>query len=707
MSELPVNSLKGYDTVIQVSQEAIQKQLGVLWGTKVKKPTPNGPRHLIDHEFNLHTMIDAKKKDGTVERRTSREGFDGYVNCPTIDFTGYAVGFDERYTTAKVSFTFTTADKVFKPVDIPKGKDHNSFFTFLEKYFDEELGAEQLRKVPININGWTISWKGIVAQKSIDDILDTIVGSTYVTSGVQKSLTVDSTIFSVSSIFCLFESGQVATSFEIINDKGERNNDVTLRTNMTTQLNVIFCPKPDAEGVPNPKNPFVLGYSISQSKPPIQQTSGTITHETPPYFLPKSVDLTITPGLTSTYSKGALNFCMLTHRLPGETEPTVNPLSTSQARAGRFEKSFFETLKMKANPGSTDAMIAFSSGIFYDNWIVKDVAKRFKVDYTSEFFAIDERKDQDNSLSKLCAFQSPIETTSNRKYTCVEGLTNKILRRREDVEDGFPVQLCDGFDIHFKKAISYTSTYADDNTIGNSLDDTKRRVKLKVTAVLDYVMEWNWHSSAVADLSGVTDVITGVFSGNLDEAARKHLAATTGDSKWKTFGTTYGTAILGYEFEIGADPKDRGKFQITGKKGLHKDSSGIRHLKGRGPTTRVENGDITGFSQYGLYTDIVWDANFSGLSNIIPIIRDKFEETTTELKSGLERLGDIFVNRISGVGENLVDRLAGTIIMPAGDVFMFKGLSTDENGNVYSGVTYDTPVGGTVELEGGYDVGRI
>ena len=39
---------------------------------------------------------------------------------------------------------------------------------------------------------------------------------------------------------------------------------------------------------------------------------------------------------------------------------------------------------------------------------------------------------------------------------------------------------------------------------------------------------------------------------------------------------------------------------------------------------------------------------------------------------------------------NGLDGISTKIIMPAGDVFLFDGLNTDDKGNLYSGITYST-----------------
>jgi hypothetical protein len=62
-------------------------------------------------------------------------------------------------------------------------------------------------------------------------------------------------------------------------------------------------------------------------------------------------------------------------------------------------------------------------------------------------------------------------------------------------------------------------------------------------------------------------------------------------------------------------------------------------------------------------------------------------------------------NAIKGLDSNL----KATIILPASDVFLFKGLSCDSNAILLSIVTYDTPTSGEMErkLAEGWSFARM
>lgn len=71
-----------------------------------------------------------------------------------------------------------------------------------------------------------------------------------------------------------------------------------------------------------------------------------------------------------------------------------------------------------------------------------------------------------------------------------------------------------------------------------------------------------------------------------------------------------------------------------------------------------------------------------------------------ELKAFCKSLCVGVTGKLKKAVTGLADSLSTTVIMPAGDVFMFKGLNTDAQGNVYSGITYSTPSGGEVKAQG-------
>jgi hypothetical protein len=78
----------GYDAMVSISNEAILKQLEVLYETEVKPYVVGGPKYLIDRELHLHETLNFGKP--------FRVGIDRYICClqillnPTHATTGAA-----------------------------------------------------------------------------------------------------------------------------------------------------------------------------------------------------------------------------------------------------------------------------------------------------------------------------------------------------------------------------------------------------------------------------------------------------------------------------------------------------------------------------------------------------------------------------------------------------------------------------------------
>ena len=160
------NTIAGFDSVISISQEAINKQLEVLYKTPVKNPEKKGPRFLIDHEMHFHRLL-KNKTGGFVP---SKDGLDAYVSCPIIDFSGDKLrDKNERMTTARISFTFRSSLQI----DGPGPSGVKSIYFVKEEVVDED-GSTETKYEPKDVTGWTMSWEGKVGQK---DIANTLHGS--------------------------------------------------------------------------------------------------------------------------------------------------------------------------------------------------------------------------------------------------------------------------------------------------------------------------------------------------------------------------------------------------------------------------------------------------------------------------------------------------------------------------------------------------
>lgn len=195
---------------------------------------------------------------------------------------------------------------------------------------------------------------------------------------------VDSKIFTVSSIFCLFQETRIAESFKVHGPNGvtlgvEAQDIVnTFSTSISTYFSLLQKSQ-GVKGAPTVDNPFVLGYSISQKLPDIHDIDFSASGDhTPVYFQPKQWSLSVTPGKVQADSglkttSGTLNYCMFTHRKDQVGPIDVDP---SDLNAGVFANTFFDITKSfgktKDSNGVTqgyDGIMAFSKEIFSDLWL--------------------------------------------------------------------------------------------------------------------------------------------------------------------------------------------------------------------------------------------------------------------------------------------------------------------------------------------------
>ena len=112
-------------------------------------------------------------------------------------------------------------------------------------------------------------------------------------------------------------------------------------------------------GITTPDNPFVLGYGITQK--------AAADDARPPYFVPKSCDLTTSAGVDP--SPGTLNYCLLTHRADGDAERTTSP--ESNPLAGVPETPLFSTTKAT----SGDGVLGLCQDIMFPRYIVQTIGE--------------------------------------------------------------------------------------------------------------------------------------------------------------------------------------------------------------------------------------------------------------------------------------------------------------------------------------------
>jgi hypothetical protein len=145
-----------FDIVLSVSEEAINKQLNLLYikeiksddlpvPTKVKNAAPAAPaKYLINHDLEIHL----EDEDGELDMEA---GISGHIKCPKISFTDVPAPNDFR--TARMSFTFEQVKDATKP----------------DSTYSRWVKGKP-KRTPIN--GWTMSWLVKLGRKDIQNVME-------------------------------------------------------------------------------------------------------------------------------------------------------------------------------------------------------------------------------------------------------------------------------------------------------------------------------------------------------------------------------------------------------------------------------------------------------------------------------------------------------------------------------------------------------
>lgn len=93
-----------------------------------------------------------------------------------------------------------------------------------------------------------------------------------------------------------------------------------------------------------------------------------------------------------------------------------------------------------------------------------------------------------------------------------------------------------------------------------------------------------------------------------------------------------------------------------------------------------------------------WTHNFVGA------FESDFQDEVNCLKTIREKIGKNGATLLKDVLVDLVKNLGATVIMPASDNFMFKGISRDNGNNIFTTIAYNTQIGDSVEEKASKDV---
>ena len=193
----------------------------------------------------------------------------------------------------------------------------------------------------------------------------------------KKEPTVDSRTFLASSIFCLFESTQIANSFKLTNNEGlgVSPDDFQTIQSFSKTVTTYFASLKNS-GLPTAQNPFVLGYAITQKIATVSAVTGRGTTEkpapttdkTPKYFIPRRYDISVTPPPAGYGVPGSINFCIQTYRDEAKDQADVDIIKAPNAGVSYY------TPQQNIVPGgmsvSHDGVMVLSRQLFLNKYAV-------------------------------------------------------------------------------------------------------------------------------------------------------------------------------------------------------------------------------------------------------------------------------------------------------------------------------------------------
>lgn len=150
---------------------------------------------------------------------------------------------------------------------------------------------------------------------------------------------------------------------------------------------------------------------------------------------------------------------------------------------------------------------------------------------------------------------------------------------------------------------------------------------------------------------------------------------------------------LKYKFTVGTDNANIGGFSTLNRSAEHMDANGNLKSFDRAPDDQ-DHPAPGAWKSHGTHGWVslwdwsgLWDNEISRLVTAGDLVTKEVAAQTTNAMNGI------------------VDSLKSTVILPAGDVFMFKGLTSFGPGHVATVVNYNTVEGGDVVRHDGQNLG--
>ncbi|KAG8708319.1 hypothetical protein FRC08_018965 [Ceratobasidium sp. 394] len=611
MTSYTPGTLHEFDMVLSLTEASINAQFMALYKTPISnsnhdnKATPGNSKYLIAHRF-------------AVTKPESQVGIDGYIECPRVDMNLGDSNKMKRTIRVVLSFLKNEPGTKANPVKGTPAYDpkYDSFF----EYWDSDKDDKKLVKQ--RLNGWRFTFEAGLGKADIQQIEESHARYFHPTTFEKLKKGIDNKLFTPSSVFCLFEAGQIAQSFQLYDEQNQLITGNTKKPAPDGKL-ADFGQKTDdfmlaiasrfanSEHLPTPQNPFVLGYGISQPNPD--------PHPSEPWFIPQNFQFSVTHAPNGF---GSLNFLMLLNPMQPVQNVEHNLL------AGLFDVSFLDRIGASApNPTTKrpeyNGVMAIAAKTFKEQYILKCLLPLFKL------------PDPSFPLRTITRDKEVIENPSVNTCTHTLNWTSSTSLDGRSWYSGTNTT-----------TIAVTSNY-----VGQPMStDALRRLVIDVSGSFDVTYK-----------ETIFSFLNSSFSSSLTVPFKlRLLATTTGKGSWdiKRDDDTKYTSIPLME----PDPKNPGMKRLV----ISEINSGQPGIQ-----PNVEHTGLAVFQGYlNLHATHEYLGGFTSAAatNIL----------------------DLYGKQVSGSLEMLTTQ----VVMPAGNVVFFNGLSTDTDHHLYSLIKYQTQSGG-------------
>ncbi|KAL0945254.1 hypothetical protein HGRIS_000764 [Hohenbuehelia grisea] len=367
-------TLNEFDIVLSINEAAINAQFLHLFLTELRptltadgtalEPPPPVPGQLEpDKEYLISHRLELKKGP------KSKEGVFGYIESPRVSFN------NENQRTVTVMFKFLD-NKLGTPGDPALGiPAYDAKYDSVAKIRVEDKDGE-ISIEPFPLNGHTICFDAILKNAEIQTIME----KRYMHPDTYKAIEhgINSELLLPSSLFCLFQGDQIASSFKILDPSGKRVQGRETVDEIMLKFTSRFAEKAanakptdtfvasEGRGLPTPDNPFVLGYGISQVVP--EASKGVPVFNLPNFQF--SVTGSSKPGLAT------LNYLMLTKPIHASANIQQN------LNAGLFDQTLLSTihadyLDTKKGTPVFDAVMGLSRELFVEQYIIPQICDAY------------------------------------------------------------------------------------------------------------------------------------------------------------------------------------------------------------------------------------------------------------------------------------------------------------------------------------------